>query len=255
MTKENVSFGGKLHFFFQVYNNGDVMKIWILVALALSIKTYASEKDLYDFMWLDPDKKVYVLQNKVHKKDKSIYFNLGYGTGLSSTFQDTSMLHANTGYYITEEWAIEGLYTKYSNSDNDNFTNIKKVNGVVPFLRRPLSNYGVIGKWSPFYGKINTFNKIFYFDWSFGAGLGKINNESNATTVAVTSTANRYNKESATSIIFKTQLQFHATENIHVGFDAIMNNYKAPGPTINGRAGTSTMRSTWDALITFGVSF
>ena len=30
----------------------------------------ASEKDLYNFLWLDPDKKVYVLQNKIHKKSK-----------------------------------------------------------------------------------------------------------------------------------------------------------------------------------------
>lgn len=231
------------------------MKLLLILLLALSAKTYAAEKDLYDFMWLDPDKKVYVLQNKVHKKEGKFYVNLGYGNGLSSTFQDTSLLHGNAGYYITEEWAIEGLYTKYSNKNNDNFENIQRINGVVPFLRRPLSNYGVIAKWSPFYGKINTFNKIFYFDWSFGAGLGKINNESNATTVSNTSIANTYSKESETSIIAKTQLQFHASKNVQIGFDLIMNNYKAPGPTINGRAGADKLRNTYDGMITIGFSF
>lgn len=240
---------------FFCFRHGDFMKIWIALLCVLSVKTYASEKDLYDFMWLDPDKKVYVLQNKVHKKEHTVYLNLGYGNGLSSTFQDTSLIHSNAGFYITEEWAIEGLYTKYSNKSNDNLENIQKVNGVVPFLRRPLSNYGVIAKWSPFYGKINTFNKIFYFDWSFGAGLGKINNESNAKTVATPSIANSYSKESATSIIGKTQLQFHASKNIHVGFDLIMNNYKAPGPTVNGKAGADKMRTTYDGMITIGFSF
>ncbi|MCK6594311.1 MAG: outer membrane beta-barrel domain-containing protein [Bacteriovoracaceae bacterium] len=231
------------------------MKFWIIALLMLATRTYASEKDLYDFMWLDPDKKVYVLQNKVHKKDGTFYVNLGYGSGLSSTFQDTSLLHGNLGYQIAEEWAIEGLYTKYSNKSNDNLENIQRINGVVPFLRRPISNYGVIAKWSPFYGKINTFNKIFYFDWSFGAGLGKINTESNATTVSTPSTANTYNKESATSLIGKTQLQFHASKNFHVGLDIIMNNYQAPGPTINGKAGSDKLRTNYDALITVGFSF
>lgn len=231
------------------------MKFWMIALLMLATRTYASEKDLYDFMWLDPDKKVYVLQNKVHKKDGTVYINLGYGSGLSSTFQDTSLLHGNVGYHIAEEWAIEGLYTKYSNKSNDNLENIQRINGVVPFLRRPISNYGVIAKWSPFYGKINTFNKIFYFDWSFGAGLGKINTESNATTVSTPSTANTYNKESATTIIGKTQLQFHASKNFHVGIDIILNNYQAPGPTINNKAGSDKLRTNYDALITVGFSF
>ncbi len=231
------------------------MKFWTLLFFMLATKTYASEKDLYDFMWLDPDKKVYVLQNKVHKKEHSIYFNVGYGTSLSAAFQDTSMLHLNTGFYLTEEWSIEGLYTKYSNSDNDNFQNIQRVNGTVPFLIRPITNMGLIAKWSPFYGKINTFNKIFYFDWSFGLGVGKLETESNAKTVANSATANQYSKSSNTSIIGKTQLQFHATENIHLGFDIILNNYKSPGPTINGRAGTDKMRSNYDALFTIGYSF
>ncbi len=109
------------------------MKFWPLLFFMLTTQTYASEQDLYDFMWLDPDKKVYVLQNKVHKKEHSIYFNVGYGTSLSAAFQDTNMLHLNTGFYLTEEWAIEGLYTKYSNQDMINFQIIKGLKGMFPF--------------------------------------------------------------------------------------------------------------------------
>jgi len=85
-----------------------IVKLMLLSTMTLGIpKVIAAEKDLYDFLWLDPDKKVYVLQNKVHKKEHTVYANLGTGLGLSSTFQDTSLLHGNIGYFITEEWAIE----------------------------------------------------------------------------------------------------------------------------------------------------
>mgnify|MGYP000697543964 CR=1 FL=1 len=46
------------------------VKTMILSTMTLGTpKVMATEKDLYDFLWLDPDKKVYVLQNKVHKKE------------------------------------------------------------------------------------------------------------------------------------------------------------------------------------------
>ncbi|MBY0414720.1 MAG: outer membrane beta-barrel domain-containing protein [Bdellovibrionales bacterium] len=227
-----------------------------LVSFTLSAPALrADEKDLYDFMWLDPDKKVYVLQNKIHKKAKTIYFNAGFGLGLSSTFQDTSMIHTNFGYYITEEWAVEGLYTKYSNSDNDAMENLKRLNGSVPFIRKTESNFGLMAKWSPFYGKINTFNKIFYFDWSFGLGIGKLNTKSNATSVAIPTQANNYADEKYTSVIAKTGLSFHINKNFHIGADIIMNNYKAPGPTINGKSPTSKQRTNTDAVFTLGASF
>ena len=230
---------------------------WLMLSTMLlsSVKLMAAEKDLYDFLWLDPDKKVYVLQNKVHKKEHTVYANLGVGLGLSSTFQDTSMFHGNAGYYFNEEWAAEVMYTSYSNKDNEALENLKRLNGSIPFIRKTKSNYGVLAKWSPFYGKINTFNKIFYFDWSFGLGLGKLEAESNAATVAVPTSANIYKKESYTSVIGKTELTLHATKNIHVGLGLIMNNYKAPGPTINGQVSNNKLRNNLDAVLTVGFSF
>lgn len=215
----------------------------------------AAEKDLYDFLWLDPDKKVFVLQNKVHKKENTVYGNVGYGSGLSSNFQDTSLLHLNLGYSFTETWALEGIYTTYSNKDNDAFTNIKKLNGAVPFIRNTKSNYGVLAKWSPFYGKINTFNQIFYFDWAFGAGIGKLNTESNATTAAITSQANTYAKESYTSVITKTELTVHLNKNLHINAGILFNTYQAPGPTINGVAPSAKLRNNMDVIFGIGFSY
>ena len=215
----------------------------------------AAEKDLYYFLWLDPDKKVFVLQNKIHKKENTIYANIGYGSGLSSNFQDTSLLHFNAGYSFTETWAIEGLYTSYTNKDNDAFTNLKKLNGAVPFIRNTKSNYGVIAKWSPFYGKINTFNQIFYFDWSFGAGLGQLNTESNALTAATPSRANTYANESYTSLLSKTELTVHLNKNIHINAGLLFNTYKAPGPTINGVSPNAKLRNNMDVVFGVGFSF
>lgn len=233
-----------------------MFKYYLIATMALGTSVLkAAEKDLYDFMWLDPDKKVYVLQNKVHKKEHSVYLNVGYGMGLSSTFVDTSALHTNLGFYLNEEWAIEGMYTKYSNSDNDSFQNIQRVNGVVPFIRKTDSNYGLLVKWSPFYGKINTFNKIFYFDWAFGLGAGKLNTQSNKDTVANSSISNQYKKENYNSIIGKTELTFHANKNVHFSLGLIMNNYKAPGPTVNNIAPSSKMRTNMDAVLSVGFSY
>ncbi len=230
-------------------------KLMVFSTMTLSTpKVIAAEKDLYDFLWLDPDKKVYVLQNKVHKKEHTVFANLGIGIGLSSTFQDTSLIHGNFGYFITEEFAIEGLYTNYSNKDNEALANLQKLNGSVPFIRKTKSNLGAIAKWSPFYGKVNTFNKIFYFDWSFGLGAGILKTESNATTVANPTLANSYKSESYATIIGKSELTFHATKNINLNIGFIMNNYKAPGPVINNKS-TDKMRSNFDAILSFGVSF
>lgn len=217
-------------------------------------KVMAAEKDLYDFLWLDPDKKVYVLQNKIHKKEHTVYANLGVGLGLSSTFQDTSLIHGSAGYYLTEEWAVEALYTSYNNKDNETLENLIRLRGAAPFIRKTKSNYGLIAKWSPFYGKVNTFNKIFYFDWSFGLGLGKLNTESNSATVANTTTADKFSSESYTSVIGKTELTLHASKNVHFNLGLIMNNYKAPGPVINGQQ-KSKIRNNLDSVLSIGFSF
>jgi outer membrane beta-barrel protein len=229
--------------------------LFILCLSLLGRKIMADEKDLYDFMWLDPDKKVYVLQNKVHKKAHAVYANIGWGMGLSSTFVDTSLLHGNLGFYLNEEWALEGFYTKYSNKDNESLQNLQKINNAVPFIRKTDSNMGALVKWSPFYGKINTFNKIFYFDWSFAAGLGTLKTQSNKDTVSVSSQANRYSSESYTSVIGKTEFAFHASKNVHISIGLIMNNYKAPGPTVNNVVPTSKLRNNMDTMLTLGVSF
>ena len=226
------------------------------VALFLvPLSSYAAEDDLYDFLWLDPDKKVYVLQNKVYEKKKTIYANLGYISTLTGEYQSTKGFHFSSGYYFTEEWALEVKYNGYSSSNNDAYENLQRINQSVPFIRRAKSSYGALAVYSPFYGKINTFNKIIYFDWSFGVGLGQITTESNAKTVSNPSQADQYEQETNMAILTKTALRVHITKNIHLGIDYQRDNYQAPGPTINSRAGTNKWRNNSDVIISIGFSF
>lgn len=229
-----------------------VLLTWILSG---SKALFAAEDDLYDYLWLDPDKKVYVLQNKVYKKKNKFYANIGFSRGLNSDFQSTTGVQFKGGYYFHEEWAIEAIYHQYSSTDNDAFTSLQRINQSVPFVRRAQRKYGIMPVWSPFYGKINTFNKIIYFDWSFGLGLGQIQTESNANTVGNDLTADIFQDESNMVLLGKTAFRIHATKNVHVGIEYHRDHYRAPGPTINSVPGTEKWRSNSELVFSIGFSF
>lgn len=220
--------------------------------LMFSKNTHAGEKSLYDFLWLDPDKKVYVLQNKLYKKEHSVYFDLGYIANQTSKFQDTNGFSFKGGYYFHEEWGIELFYQQYSNSNNDDFRNVKLINEAVPFVRRLDSTYGAALIYSPFYGKINTFNKIYYFDWSFGAGYSKINANSNIKSVRIDNAPNKYEKETYNGAVLKTKVKFHVTENVHLGLEYMNTYYMAPGPK---DPKSDKLRTNTDLIFSVGFSF
>ena len=228
---------------------------YVLIAVQLLVLNvglvHGTEDDLYDFLWLDPDKKVYVLQNKVYEKKKRFMFDVGYIRGLSSDFQDTSGFQLKAGYYFTEEWEFELVWNQYNNSNNDTYNNLGLINGVVPFVRKIEDSKALVANWSPFYGKINTFNKIVYFDWSFGAGLAFVNTESNARTAA-DSTIDEYDKESNTGLLLKSDLKFHVTENIHINLEYQNVYIKERGPGPNAPQSTNTIT---DIVLSVGFSF
>jgi outer membrane beta-barrel protein len=232
-----------------------MLKHWIVAVglmLVMTRNTYAGEESLYDFLWLDPDKSVYVLQNKLYKKEHKMYADIGYLTNMTSKFQDTSGFAVKAGYYIHEEWGLEIFYHNYSNGNNDDYRNVKSVNGVIPFVRRLNSTMGAAIIYSPFYGKINTFNKIFYFDWSFGAGLSRVQAESNVKTVRILNAANKYETENYGGALLKTKLKFHLTENMHLGIEYMNTYYMAPGP-VNPKS--DKLRTNSDLIFSVGISY
>jgi outer membrane beta-barrel protein len=227
----------------------------ILLSFILPKKSFAGEKSLYDFLWLDPDKKVYVLQNKIHKKEHKFYTDLGYMQNFTSTFQSTVGANVKAGYYLHEEWGVEVYYNYYKNTDNDNLKNVRDITSTVPFVRRLNSAYGAMAIWSPFYGKINTFNQIFYFDWSFGLGLAKINAESNRKNVQIPSLKTTYDKEDYMSLAWKTCLKFHLKEDVHLGLEWLQHHYMARGPTQNGKEPSFSLRNNQDLILSVGFSY
>ncbi|MBT4791798.1 MAG: outer membrane beta-barrel domain-containing protein [Halobacteriovoraceae bacterium] len=229
-----------------------MQKIWFALLVSIvSISTHAGEEDLYDFLWLDPDKTVYVLQNKIYPKEKSIYLDLGYLTNLTSTFQDTFGAQVKVGYFISEEWAVEFNYLKYSNSDNSTLKAVKDVTGSIPFIRRPLSSSALFAIWSPFYGKINTFNKIYYFDWSFGLGVGSYEAESNLKS-ATTTGKDLFENENYTSFLIKSSLKFHLNRSFHIGLEFLNTNFEAATPS---NPNSKSWDQNNDIIFSIGASF
>jgi outer membrane beta-barrel protein len=212
-----------------------LLPLLFLIALFSAPRVMASERSLYDFVWLDPDKKVYVLQNKLFKKERTGYVDVGYISNFTSRFQDTQGVQVKAGYYFHEEWGLEGFFNHYSNSDNEDYKGVQVLNEQVPFVRRLNQTYGLVGIWSPFYGKINTFNRIFYFDLSFGAGLARIGAESNLRTTSESirtgnDVVNRFDSESFTGGILKTNLKLHLSRGFFFSLGYMNTYYQAASP-------------------------
>jgi outer membrane beta-barrel protein len=114
------------------------------------------------------------------------------------------------------------------------------------------SSYGALAVWSPFYGKINTFNQIFYFDWSFAAGYAQVVADSNIKTVTVNNAPNVYNTEIYNGAVLKTKLKFHLKENIHLGLEYMNTYYMAPGPQNPKK---DKLRTNTDLILSIGFSY
>lgn len=230
------------------------LSLLLLAATSMSLipKVHAGEKSLYDFLWLDPDKKVYVLQNKLYKKEHTFYADVGYLSNFTSKFQSTNGYQLKAGFYVHEEWGIEVFHNNYSNQNNDDYRNVRAVNNTEPFIRRLNSSTGALAIWSPFYGKINAFNQIFYFDWSLGAGMAAIKAESNLKTAAIVALQNSYASESYTGAILKTNVKFHLRENVHVGFEYMNTYYQAAGPR---NPNSKNLRINTDLIFSVGFSY
>lgn len=149
------------------------MKFLLILLTLLSLPALAAESSLYDFSWLDKDKEIYVLQNRRFKKASSFYLGGTAAMTLSGAFIDSMGGTLRAGFFFREDWGIEAVFGQNSSQENDT-ANAVKEQGTVPYYRKVDSYTGAMFMWSPFYSKINTFNKIYYFDWLFGLGAANI---------------------------------------------------------------------------------
>ena len=234
------------------------MKRWVLAGLFLLVffGAEASEKDLYKFLWLDSDKKVYVLQNKVYQKKGTHYINLGYIADISSNYESLSGFQVGYGYFFAETWGINLFYSLYKGSPNSDSKNLELLDGVVPFIRKVDAKAGLGIEWSPFYGKINTFNKIIYFDWSFGLGGGMIWGRDNAETIASQRVAERYEDTANTALMVKSLVRVYITRRFNVSLEYHYDIYNARKVyTEEGRENGTRIVSREEFAFLLGMSF
>ena len=213
---------------------------------------WAGTEDIYQFKWLDPDKKVFVLQEKTYENRRRVYFDLGYGTSRFSDFQDTSVIHADMGWYFAEEWGIELLYHSYSNSNNDSYKAVQRQVTVIPFIIKVESALGGLLVYSPFYGKLNTYNLIYYLDWSFGLGAASLDTQDNYASFVANSNNDLYVDKKRSAFIAKTQVRFFVTKNFHLNLDYTSFFVKAPEP---GTGGNEKYVRFGDFYASLGFSF
>ena len=209
-----------------------------------------AERDIYKFDWLDKDKKIYVLQNKVFRKRGRWSSSLGVLKGIYGDYQNTYGLELSPSYFFTEEYGVEFVFRHYKNWENDAFELLKGINGVTPFIRKEKSLMGAIGLWSPFYGKINTFNKIYYFDWYFGLGIGRLISESNHESFKVNNGNSIFRSEKHTALLAKTGIKFFLNKRFDFRVEFFQKGFFAP----TGLS-SSSLRLKSDLNFSIGVSF
>lgn len=217
------------------------MKVSLLFFIVILFPfAYAGEKSKYDFSWLDQDKEVYVLQNRKFRKDGNFHVSVLGGMTTSGAFTSANFVQGRLGYFFAEEWGVELLYSKNFSSENDTARAVYASSQVDAFVRKAQNYYGGMMLWSPFYAKINTFNKIVYFDWIFGAGAASFTDENNSNKINTTSNSNLPIEETNTGFMWEAGMRFYLSEMWSLRLNMTTVHYQA---TRAGR--NSASEKTW----------
>ncbi len=218
----------------------------------------AAESDTYDFTWLDPDKEVYVLQNRKFRKKGNLSVHAGGGKTTSGAFVDSMTLQGRANYFFLEEWGIEFLYAKNSGKENSTALSVRNPGGPGsrPF-RRIITDYqAVMALWSPFYAKINTFNQILYFDWIFGLGLASLNEHNNRQEFESGGVGNfAEQNEKHNGAIWEIGLQFYVNPSWDLRLDFTGTHYQAQKGLSASGTGDKTYYANFDLSLSLGYRF
>ncbi len=180
-----------------------------LMTLFISTFVFAAEDSMYDFSWLDQDKEVYVLQNRKFRKKGNLYIGGTVGRLTNGAFIDSNEVNLIGGFFFSEDWGIELSYTQADGTENTTSENVGAQGGAVAFYRKIDTAMSGMLLWSPFYSKINTFNKIFYYDWMFGLGMASVNTIDNRNEFPGGSSADVLTEDSVSGPTWMTALRFY----------------------------------------------
>ena len=225
----------------------------LLFALTLSLELQAGESSVYDFSWLDPDKEVFVLQNRKFLKARKLHASAGFGMTTSGPFVDATAVQGRLAFFPFEEWGIEGLYSRNKGVENDNAKLVRKSGkgpGSTPFRRIVKRYQGGMLLWSPFYAKINTFNKIVYLDWMFGLGIAQLTEENNKTEYSTHGDKKDPSLESHQGILWQLTFNVFVTQVANLRFDFVAVHFEADSPS-------ESVEDTWnhhyDLILSMGI--
>ncbi|HTL12685.1 MAG TPA: outer membrane beta-barrel domain-containing protein [Bdellovibrionota bacterium] len=204
--------------------------MWAFLTLLLMLapgSARAGDDEEYRFDWLDPDKKIYVLQNRRYEKVSRVLLSAMTGMGISNPYRNSWNVDVRGAYYITESVGIEGFFGLTSNTNNATFDALRAATtNILPLVREVQSQYGGLLHWAPWYAKINVFNSVLYFDWYFTAGAGitnsRFNHNSNPNLTA------SFVDESLFTFFAGTGHQYHLSRDLIVRLDFMGGFYNAP---------------------------
>ena len=152
---------------------------------------------------------------------------------------------------------MEFLYAKNESSENNSAASVRNNgggSGSVPFRRMVESYMGGLVVWSPFYAKVNTFNKIVYLDWLLGFGLAKLEEKNNRDELL--GVFNPQPKtESHTAIIWETGLKFYINSSFDIRADITVMHYQAQKATSTATTSDETFYANYDLSLALGYSF
>lgn len=220
--------------------------IWLaIVAVSWADQAGAAESSEYNFNWLDPDKKIYVLQNRRYVKANRLLLSAMAGIGMSNPYRQVFEFDPRVAYYFSEAFGIEVFHTILTNAENNTVEALKQASaGALPVVREIKTQYGALLHYVPWYAKINVFNQILYFDWYFSGGLGQIT--ADLITQATTTAPQVATPETLFAGFLGTGHQYHVSESFVVRIDFSGAFYSAP---VFGNFG----EKSWFSNYTFGI--
>lgn len=234
-----------------------ILSLFLFVSITFTVvtKAFSSEERTYNFSWLDPDKEVYVLQNRKYRKAGRLHATLGGGITTSGAFVDSNTIQGRVGFFFREEWGAEFVYAKNSGDENKAAKLLRNEGGAgsVPF-RRIIDNYmGGMILWSPFYTKVNAFNKIIYLDWILGLGYAKVEETNNALEFLTGAVNVDPTVESNSGLMWNLGVKFFINDRFSLRTDLTTIHYQAILPSDTNSE--KDWNTNYDLAVSLGISF
>jgi outer membrane beta-barrel protein len=229
---------------------------WLLAVLFWTSSGHADEKSIYNFSWLDKDKEIYVLQNRKFRKDGNFYAGLTGAKTLSGAFIDSYGGTARAGYFFREDWGVEFVFGKNTGSENDTAKAVR-AQSTVPFYRKIDTYTGAMVMWSPFYSKINTFNRVVYFDWIFGLGAANIKTLDNRNKFSPGADEDKLTSDNLFGALWSTGFRFYLNENWSIRLDVTGQTFSAEREvgSIGSPKKTTSVLTTFDLGLGLNYAF